>query len=125
MSCKRHGCSISRAGQLEQQERAFTIVPSGGATPEKKPADAEKTSPAPKNTETPKDPETLSRLWEALGVKDQAAAYKAVEAFHAAVKLAAGKIDLKDAGPGPVRILLARQGFYRRKDGAPALLACS
>ena len=44
------------AGQLEQQERAFTIVPSGGATPEKKPADAEKTSPAPKDTKTPKDP---------------------------------------------------------------------
>ena len=43
------------AGQLEQQ-RAFTIVPSGGATPEKKPADAEKTSPAPKDTKTPKDP---------------------------------------------------------------------
>lgn len=87
------------SGRLAGQECELTIVPHGDAMPERKPADAGKTPP------TPEGPDALMRPWEELGVEDQATAYRAVEALcatgDAAVKLAAGKLDLKNAGPGP------------------------
>ncbi len=87
------------SGQIAGQEYEFTIVSPGSEIIEKEPGDEAKAPLAPK------DQAGLLRLWEELRAKDQAQAYRAVEALcaagDAAVEVVGDKLDLTKAGTGP------------------------